>query len=50
MSTQATPETMDKLAALGVDRMVVTSGQADLGAAQDEMSEVATRLGLRSPV
>ena len=49
MSTQATPETLDKLGDLGVDRLVVTCGQADLAAAQDEMSEVAARVGLRSP-
>ncbi len=46
MSTQATPETLAKLGALGVDRLVVTCGNADLGAARDEMSEVAARLGL----
>jgi probable F420-dependent oxidoreductase len=46
LSTQATPETLDKLAALGVDRLVVTSAQADLSAARDEMSEVAARVGL----
>jgi probable F420-dependent oxidoreductase len=50
MSTQATPETMDKLVSMGVDRLVVTCGQADLGAAEDEMSEVAARLGMRSAV
>jgi probable F420-dependent oxidoreductase len=50
MSTQATPETLEKLAALGVDRLVVTCGQAEIAAAQDEMAEVAERIGLRSPV
>jgi probable F420-dependent oxidoreductase len=45
LSTQATPETLDKLAALGVDRLVVTCAQADLSAARDEMSEVAARIG-----
>jgi probable F420-dependent oxidoreductase len=45
MSTQATPETIDKLVALGVDRLVVTCGHAELGAARDEMAEVAARLG-----
>jgi probable F420-dependent oxidoreductase len=49
MSSQATTETIDRLAALGVDRLVVTCGHADLGAAQDEMSEVAARIGLSSP-
>ena len=47
LSTQATPETLDKLAALGVDRLVVTSAQADLSAARDEMSKVAARLGMK---
>jgi probable F420-dependent oxidoreductase len=50
MSTQATPETLEKLAALGVDRLVVTCGQAEIAAARDEMAEVAERIGLRSPV
>ena len=50
MSTQAMPETVEKLAALGVDRLVVTCGQAEIAAAQDEMAEVAERIGLRSPV
>ena len=45
MSTQATPETIDKLARPGVDRLVVTCGHAELGAAQDEMAEVVARLG-----
>jgi probable F420-dependent oxidoreductase len=49
LSTQATPETVDKLVALGVDRLVVTSAQAELGAAQDEMSGVAARLALSPP-
>ena len=49
MSTQATTDTVDRLAELGVDRLVVTCGHADLGAAQDEMSEVAARIGLSSP-
>jgi len=49
MSTQATTETVDRLAKLGVDRLVVTCGHADLGAARDEMSEVAARIGLSSP-
>jgi len=49
MSTQATTETVDRLAELGVDRLVVTCGHADLGAARDEMSEVAARIGLSSP-
>jgi len=49
MSAQATPETLDKLAALGVDRLMVTCGHADLGAARDEMSEVAARLALSAP-
>jgi hypothetical protein len=49
MSSQATPETVDKLVDLGVDRMVVTCGHAELGAARDEMAEVAQRLGLSSP-
>jgi probable F420-dependent oxidoreductase len=46
LSTQATPETLDKLVAVGVDRLVVTCAQADLQAAEDEMSEVAARVGL----
>jgi probable F420-dependent oxidoreductase len=46
MAPQATPETLDKLADLGVDRLVVTCGQADLSRAEDEMSEVAARIGL----
>ena len=50
MSTQATPETLGKLAAVGVDRLVVTCAHADIGAAKDEMAEVADRIGLRSPV
>ncbi len=49
MSTQATPETFAKLADLGVDRLVVTCGHAELDAARDEMSEVAARVGLGSP-
>jgi len=49
LSTQATPETLDKLAVLGVDRLVVTCAQADLAAARDEMSAVAARVGLSSP-
>ncbi|HLI73589.1 MAG TPA: LLM class F420-dependent oxidoreductase [Acidimicrobiales bacterium] len=48
LSTSATPETLDKLATLGVNRMVVTCVQADLAAAKDEMSEVAARVGLRA--
>jgi alkanesulfonate monooxygenase SsuD/methylene tetrahydromethanopterin reductase-like flavin-dependent oxidoreductase (luciferase family) len=48
LASQATPETLDKLAGLGVDRLVVTCMQADLQAARDEMSEVATRVGLVS--
>jgi alkanesulfonate monooxygenase SsuD/methylene tetrahydromethanopterin reductase-like flavin-dependent oxidoreductase (luciferase family) len=47
LASQATPETLDKLLALGVHRLVVTCVQPDLGAAQDEMSEVASRVGLR---
>jgi probable F420-dependent oxidoreductase len=49
LASQATPETLDKLATLGVDRLVVTCMQADLSAARDEMSEVASRVGLVSP-
>ena len=49
LASQATPETLDKLAALGVDRLVVTCMEAELAAARDEMSEVASRVGLASP-
>ncbi len=49
LASQATPETLEKLAALGVDRLVVTCMEADLAAAEDEMSEVASRVGLVSP-
>jgi len=49
LSTSATPETLDKLAALGVHRLVVTCAQADLDAAQDEMAAVAERVGLAAP-
>jgi len=48
LASQATPETLDKLAGVGVDRLVVTCLQPDLRAAQDEMSEVAERVGLAS--
>jgi len=46
LAAQATPQTIEKLAGVGVDRLVVTCMQADLHAAQDEMSEVASRVGL----
>jgi probable F420-dependent oxidoreductase len=49
LSTQATPETLGKLVDLGVNRLVVTCAQADLHGAQDEMSEVAARVGLGPP-
>jgi len=49
MSTSADAETAQKMSDLGVHRMVVTCGQADLSAARDEMSAVADRLGLRGP-
>jgi len=49
LASQATPETVDKLIDLGVDRLVVTCVQPDLGAAMDEMSEVAARVGLSPP-
>jgi probable F420-dependent oxidoreductase len=48
LASQATPETVDKLLDLGVHRLVVTCVQPDLSAAQDEMSEVAARVGLQS--
>ena len=46
MADQATPETLAELDALGVDRLVVTCLQPDLAPAEDEMSQVAARLGL----
>jgi probable F420-dependent oxidoreductase len=49
LASQATPETIDKLVDLGVDRLVVTCVQPDLSAARDEMAEVAARIGLRGP-
>ena len=49
LSTSATPETLDKLSAHGVHRLVVTCAQADLEAAKDEMSAVAERVGLEAP-
>ena len=47
-SGSANAETLEQLAAIGVDRLVVTSAHKDLGAAQDEMSAVADRVGLRA--
>ncbi len=49
MSTSADMETAGKLDELGVHRLVVTCGQADLDAARDEMSAVAERLALTPP-
>ena len=49
LSTSTTPEVVEKLAALGVDRLVVTCLQPDLQAAQDDMSAVAERVGMRTP-
>jgi probable F420-dependent oxidoreductase len=48
-SEQATPETLAKLAAIGVGRLLVTCGHADRHAAEDEMGEVAQRIGLVPP-
>jgi len=48
-SRQATPETLAKLVALGVDRVVVTCGHAELSAARDEMAQVAANLSLAPP-
>ncbi|MGA2520255.1 MAG: LLM class F420-dependent oxidoreductase [Acidimicrobiales bacterium] len=49
MSTSADADTAGKLDELGVHRLVVTCGQADLDAACDEMSAVAERLALTPP-
>jgi probable F420-dependent oxidoreductase len=49
LSTSATPETVEKLVDLGVDRLVVTCAQPDLDAARDEMSAEAQRLDLPAP-
>ena len=49
LSTSTTPETVEKVAALGVDRLVVTCALADLDAAKDDMSAVAQRIGLGAP-
>jgi len=46
LSTSTTPETVEKLVAMGVDRLVVTCAEPDLAAARDDMSAVAQRLGL----
>jgi probable F420-dependent oxidoreductase len=48
LSSSATPETVDKLTAIGVHRLVVTCSEADLEAAKDDMSAVAQRVGLGS--
>ena len=48
LSASATPETVDGIVALGVDRLVVTCGAPDLHQAHDEMAGVAERLGLAS--
>jgi len=47
LSTSTTPEVVDKLAALGVARLVVTCSEPDLEAARDDMSAVAERVGMR---
>jgi probable F420-dependent oxidoreductase len=49
VSSTTTADTIDSLAALGVHRLVVTCMQADLSAAQDELSQVAERVGLAPP-
>jgi probable F420-dependent oxidoreductase len=49
LSTSTDADTVGKLLALGVGRLVVTCAQADLGAARDEMSAVAERVGLQPP-
>jgi probable F420-dependent oxidoreductase len=45
-SEQTTPATLAELSAIGVDRLVVTCGHADLHAAEDEMAAVAQRIEL----
>ncbi|HTZ09453.1 MAG TPA: LLM class F420-dependent oxidoreductase [Acidimicrobiales bacterium] len=49
MAAQATPETVGELAGMGVTRLVLTCGQADLGAAEEEMAGAAGRLELVAP-
>jgi probable F420-dependent oxidoreductase len=46
VSTTTTAETVGELEELGVDRLVVTCLQADLGAAREEMAQVAETVGL----
>jgi len=46
VSTTTTAETLGELEEMGVDRLVVTCLQADLGAAREEMAQVAETVGL----
>jgi hypothetical protein len=46
VSTTTTAETLAELEEMGVDRLVVTCLQADLGAAREEMAQVAETVGL----
>ena len=48
-SAQASAETVEELHAMGVHRVVVSCGRADLSAARDEMAAVAATLGLTPP-
>ena len=46
VSTTTTAETLGELEEMGVDRLAVTCLQADLGAAREEMAQVAETVGL----